>query len=293
MFGFHVDRVWAPAGSPVERHIEAARRWAADEHGFDARAAQIFVAGPRSYSLITTPGDAAGLRRYVDETGLALFAHGTYLDFPWGGSAPAAASIRRELGVCAAAGIRGLVVHLGTTPPGEVARRLPALLEGAPPQSAPPRLFLEVPAVLPRNAHYATPEGFAALVAAVREVDPRLERVGFCVDTAHLWACGADLRTRAAAEAWLQPLEGALPPGRLLFHLNDSLSERGSGKDAHAAFFAGKIWGGYRAEPRRSGLAAFVDFAVRHRVPAVAERKRDGIAADLAALARITRAADA
>ena len=116
----------------------------------------------------------------------------------------------------------------------------------------------------------------AAFFRKVREVDPELSEFGLCVDTAHLWSCGVDIASREAAQTWLEELEAVsdvIPPGAVMFHLNDSLDDRGSGVDHHAPLLQGKIWGEYAEEPKESGLAAFVEYAVRHDTVAILERK--------------------
>jgi endonuclease IV len=138
------------------------------------------------------------------------------------------------------------------------------------------RVLLETPAVAPAEAHYSTPDGIAALFRQLRdEVDPRLERFGLCVDTAHLWCSGVDLAGYAAAEGWFERLERLaplLPPEAVALHLNDSGRPLGVGPDRHAPLARGHIWGGYRARLQESGLAAVLDYARRHGVPAILER---------------------
>ncbi len=294
MFGPHVDRVHAggPGRPPLLAHIRAARA-AALAADFDARAFQVFLAGPRNFSVTLRPEEAEELRPFLAGAGLFVVAHGTYMDFPWGDSPYPARFIRDELALCARAGVAGLVVHLGKTPPAAVEARLPSL---APPPggAAPPRLYLETPAVKPENSFYETPEKLAVLFRAVRKVDPGLVGFGLCVDTAHLWSSGVDLRSYEDASGWLRRLEAVaadIPPDRIIFHLNDSFDARGSGRDEHAPLLRGKIWGEYADRPRQSGLAAFVDYAVDNRTPTILERKpKEELLGDYAAIARITPA---
>lgn len=152
------------------------------------------------------------------------------------------------------------------------------LPSGAPPaQPDCARVYLEVPAVLPKNSHYETPDKLAVLFRGIRKrVDPFLLYFGLCIDTAHIWASGADIASFEAASAWLDQLErahGVIPPHAIIFHLNDNYNGRGSGKDEHAPLFMGAIWGSYADRRESSGLAAFLDYARRHNVPTILERK--------------------
>ena len=277
MFGPHVHRANKAARRNIVERIEEERARARAE-GFDARGFQIFVAGPRSQTLTLRDAEVGQLRGLVDaDPGLRVIAHGTYLDYPWYGKPFPAKFIRRELDLCARAGIAGLVIHLGKPDVSEVVKYLPNLLAGHPAAGHPrPLLYLETPHVKPENSLYETPEKLGKLFRAIREKeDPRLCRLGLCVDTAHLWSCGVDLQSYEAADAWLTRLAGeadAIPFDRLMFHLNDSHDECGSGLDHHAALLEGKIWKDYAGAPQDSGLAAFVDFVERHDLVAILER---------------------
>lgn len=250
--------------------------------------------------------------------------------------------IRKEHLRAAEAGLAGLVIHLGKSDADHVVSILPRLmpspaeteaegvadhprwrgypkiegscrLEDADADGDTPaclagacRIFLEVPHVLPANSHYETPAKLCALFAKIRKkVDPSLAYYGLCIDTAHLWSCGADISSYEKAAAWLEGLDAcreAVPPAALMFHLNDARDPLGSGLDEHEPLFQGAIWYDFREAPEASGLAAFVDYARRHGIPTVLERKakkddargpalsaREAIGADLDALGRLLR----
>lgn len=139
------------------------------------------------------------------------------------------------------------------------------------------RLYLEVPAVLPKNSHYETPAKLRVLFEGIRKwVDPHLQYFGLCIDTAHIWASGADIASFEDASAWLAELEALhwlIPPRAIIFHLNDNVHPLGSGKDEHDCLLMGAIWGKYHLCPEKSGLAAFLDYSRRHSIPTILERK--------------------
>ncbi|PWT91090.1 MAG: deoxyribonuclease IV [Acidobacteria bacterium] len=67
-------------------------------------------------------------------------------------------------------------------------------------------------------------------------------RIGFCIDTCHLFAAGYDIRTRKKYEATIDMLLNHVPLRRILaFHLNDSKKELGSRIDRHAHIGKGFI----------------------------------------------------
>jgi deoxyribonuclease IV len=62
----------------------------------------------------------------------------------------------------------------------------------------------------------------------------RPERLGICLDTAHFFAAGYDIRSRGGWEAAISEVETLLGLGEILaFHLNDSKTELGSRVDRH------------------------------------------------------------
>jgi deoxyribonuclease-4 len=77
------------------------------------------------------------------------------------------------------------------------------------------------------------------------------DRLGFCLDTAHLWGAGYDISTTAGARDAIDRFDQLIGIDRLaLIHLNDSRSELASRSDRHEHIGAGRIGA--------AGLAAFL-----------------------------------
>ncbi len=281
--GCHVNRDWVPARAAnprpsIAEHIEAAASAARDAGGIRFGVAQIFIGGPHNQTINLGAEEAEALRALIGRTGIRVVAHSSYACNPWKGNPHAAAYIREELRSCQAAGISGLVVHLPKQPIAQVMAYLPRLVEPGAPDV---RVFLETPANTPAETYYERPSKLAALFREIRQnLDPYLSFFGLCVDTAHLWVAGVDLRGREPADRWLEDLARQIPElvepspvPRLIFHLNDSLRERGKGPDAHAPLAKGRIWAELAETPEESGLGSVADFARRHRLWAILERK--------------------
>jgi deoxyribonuclease-4 len=206
--------------------------------------------------------EAAGFRAERARWRIACVAsHGSYLPnlaspdrALWRRSV---AAVAQELARCRALGVDQLIFHPGAhMGAGEaagiarVARALEMLLEqdGAPGGT---RLLLE------STAGQGTQLGwrFAHLrdiLGAIR----RPERVGVCLDTAHAFAAGHDLRTRAGYQAMFQALDAAVGWARLwALHVNDSKVGLGARVDRHEALGRGQI-----------GAAAFRRLAVDPRL---------------------------
>lgn len=87
-----------------------------------------------------------------------------------------------------------------------------------------------------------TIEELAAIADAIaaRGVDDA--RVGFCLDTAHLWSAGYCLADPAATDALLERFDALIGLRRLrMIHFNDSKSQLGSRLDRHEHVGAGSI----------------------------------------------------
>ncbi|MEI6566611.1 MAG: deoxyribonuclease IV [Verrucomicrobiota bacterium] len=68
------------------------------------------------------------------------------------------------------------------------------------------------------------------------------DRLGVCLDTAHFFAAGYDIRTRAGWDDAIGAISDLVGPGNLLaFHINDSKTDLGSRVDRHSHIGEGKI----------------------------------------------------
>lgn len=108
------------------------------------------------------------------------------------------------------------------------------------------------------------------LIAVARQADLG-DRLGLCLDTAHLWGAGYDLRQPSVIDGLLAEIDGGLGLGALrLLHGNDTARKLGSRTDLHRHPGEGEI-----------GLAAFADLYTRPRLahlPVIMEMPGDTIA---------------
>jgi deoxyribonuclease-4 len=82
------------------------------------------------------------------------------------------------------------------------------------------------------------PEHFAGIYEKVRSH----KRLGLCLDTAHFFASGFDIRSRKGWDAAIGEIDKSVGSDQILaFHLNDSKTQLGSRVDRHAHIGAGKI----------------------------------------------------
>ena len=79
-------------------------------------------------------------------------------------------------------------------------------------------------------------------LASIYEQVKQPMRLGVCLDTAHLFAAGYDIRTPKGWNAAIAEVDSLIGLDRILaFHLNDSKTDLGSRVDRHAGIGQGKI----------------------------------------------------
>lgn len=206
-------------------------------------ALQLFVQNPRSWRERVVPEAEIALfqeERQRRHLGIVV-AHLSYLPnlaasdvVLWQRSWT---RLRSELALAKALGVDYLVCHPGHAEDGAAGReRLLAGLETTITALPPPPLLLLENTVGQRNALGADLTELGQLLMASQAP------LGLCLDTAHAFAAGYDLRRAAQRQRLLAAI--ASGPGLAtlkLIHLNDSLYPCGSRRDRHWHLGAGRI----------------------------------------------------
>lgn len=181
------------------------------------------------------------------ETGIeAIAAHTAYL-INLGSPAEkkfnqACDALARELVRAARLSIPWVVHHPGAHMKAGEAAGIQRISEGInrvldDPETRGPRLLLETCAGQGTTLGH-TFEQLAAIAERVEKKD----RIGFCLDTCHIFAAGYDIRTEAAYAQTMGRFDDVLGLDRLhLVHLNDARRELGSRVDRHAHIGQGEI----------------------------------------------------
>lgn len=239
-------------------HLSAAGGWhraveAALQLGCDA--VQLFLRPPGRWAGPAVTGEKIGSFRQVvvgSPLEAAVFAHAPYL-VNLASEDPELArrsleTVVEELDLAARLGIAGVVLHPGSAGTGSrnaaatrLRERLEEVLARAP---AGPQLLLE---------NTAGAGGLlASRVADIVELAPRSlwerERLGVCLDTAHLWAAGYDLLAGGWHQALGELAAAGLVPALRLVHINDTPVPRGSGRDRHVPPGEGQLGERFFAE---------------------------------------------
>jgi len=177
---------------------------------------------------------------------VVVFGHAGYLINLAGPSSPnrdrSLESLVQELQIATELGLPFLVLHPGAhLGQGEsvgiahVVAGLDEVLNAT--RKSPVRIALE------NTAGQGTTLGHAlAHLAAIFEAVRCPSRLGLCLDTAHFFAAGHDLRRRKTWDALLDEVDASIGLDRVLAcHLNDSKAELGSRVDRHAGIGQGQL----------------------------------------------------
>ncbi len=252
-------------------------------------AAQIFVKSNKQW-LAPAPlsaDEAKAFRAAADRSGILFFGHSGYLINLGSGDpemeAKSVDSLTRELERAEALGLPFVVHHPGS--PGDdgeeaglerISSRLKTIFRAQKKDKVRVQVALEITAGQGRQ--------LGAKFEHLREIIDRVgipERLGVCLDTAHLFAAGYDLRTLEAYKKTMAEFEKVIGAEWLrAFHLNDSKVPFASRKDRHDHLGEGEI-----------GLGAFRLIVADKRwrdVPMVLETpKEEEMAEDVANLKKL------
>ena len=239
----------------------------ARESGGDAL--QIFTSPPQRWASAAIGEDeAAEFRRSAAAEGIrATVAHDSYLINLATERADllerSVAAFRDELERACLLGLDYLVTHPGNATGGD---RSAALRQNARAVGeAIERLEGSTMVLFETTAGTGTALGWRfEELAALLEAVPAAQssRVGVCLDTAHVFAAGYDLRTDPSAV--LDEFDRRIGLERLcLFHLNDSVGELASRRDRHADIGEGRIgapaFGALLSDVRVAGIPGVLE----------------------------------
>ncbi len=177
-------------------------------------------------------------------------------------------NIKLQLLSCTKIGAWGLVLHINKIYPDDAAFVM-NILKPIVKKTKVVLLLEMVSSKSDADKTYDTPEKIDNLTTLIGCKD---NWWGWCVDTAHLWGAGIDIRSYASMKSWLDRL--TYKNKIRMFHLNGSSVVRGSGKDKHEIVFGPDdvIWKGIK--PANSGVRAIVEFAEKRKIPIICEINR-------------------
>ena len=251
LIGAHVS----PAGGPANAVARGVER--------GCRAIQIFNQSPRQWKPTTYDDEkvTAYEEAFAGSGVEALLIHAVYL-VNCASEDPdmrekSLTSLIASLDAGAALGAAGVVLHPGSAlkdDPRAAVKRAAAVIKEALAETDGCDLHLENTA----GAGGTLGRTFDELAALIDGTGGR-ERVGACLDSAHLLASGYDIRTAEGLSGVVDEFDRVVGLDRLgSLHVNDSKTALGSNVDRHAALGEGEIGeegcAAFLSEPRFDGL---------------------------------------
>ncbi|MHB8111028.1 MAG: deoxyribonuclease IV [Syntrophorhabdaceae bacterium] len=201
-------------------------------------AIQIFVKNPRSWAKREISDDERAAFGRLSAK-LPVYAHLSYLPnlAKIDGDKNNLAGLLHESSLCAELGIQFLVVHPGSNPDKLHGANMTAQAVNAVHQNYNLRILIENTAGQ-GSCLGTTVEEMARIYDGISQKD----RVQFCIDTAHLFESGWDIRIKKNWQGFIREFEKTLGPGTIgFFHLNDSKTPAGARTDRHWHIGEGEI----------------------------------------------------
>jgi deoxyribonuclease-4 len=254
-FGVHISTAGDLVGTPAR-----AKAMGAD-------VLQFFAGSPRTWKQADYTDElAADFKKAAADLKMPTYIHMMYLT-SYGSPDPklrqaSAAAAKHTMGNAEKLGVKGVVTHLGShkglgidTVMDNLRDALLSVVEN----TKESRLLLENSAGAGGNVGNSLDE-----LAQIFEAVGRDQRIGFCLDTAHLLAAGYEVRTPDGWAAVLDEFDAKIGLDRLgCLHLNDSKVDLGAKRDRHENIGAGFIGdAGFRVivnEPRLADIAGILE----------------------------------
>lgn len=233
-------------------------------------AVQIFTHGPRSTAEVKHD-----YPRVTEQTAdLSLYVHSSYPTNPWSGRDDAFVHTIDQFVAAQMLGAKGVVLHIPLMEPLPVVlvvKALSAALLALGIDDV--KVILEMKAVKQHATRsYESPAKINRLVDLLVSEGLTRANVGICIDTAHIYAGKAKIRTYAEGVAYCAAL--ARPEWVCLLHLNGNVydaKKRAGDKHAVPLDHEDKVWEG--CDYRDSGCRAFIEWAQRNDIDIILEVK--------------------
>lgn len=236
--GFHCGAGDGPKGTKLGPFLTILRT------RLPLTAAQIFISSPTSFAHCSwLPSTCKAINTYVTTHKIRLFVHAPYIMNPCTDDITVIHGLLVNLlHTAATMGAEGVVIHVGKSlklgePEG--LRRMRVFVDGvlvATAATGTPAARLLIETCAGQGTEVA--RDLKVFGAFVKEVVAThgAERVGACVDTCHVFACGYRIRSLAETVGSVIGWENVH-----LIHLNDSKTECGKRVDRHECIGHGKI----------------------------------------------------
>jgi endonuclease IV len=248
----------------ISASIEAARAT------FPLDAIQIFTHGPRFYNKLNH--DYVAVK--AASAGITTIVHSSYVTDIWKGETRLTNLAIDQFKSCKDIGGCGVVLHLPKKEPAEIVAGVKLLADELDkrPDLINQKIILEMKAVKKHaTKSYETPDKINNLIELLQAAGLTSDRVGICIDTAHIYASKADITTYAEATEYVNALKYV--DWICLLHLNGNMIPNTKARDKHAVPLGEDdfIWKDVKYED--SGCRAFIEFVRAHNIKFIVEIK--------------------
>ena len=232
-----------------------------------SRATQIFTHGPRHNNRNNIDYEKMRLLSGV----VKIFIHAPYTCFIFKGSDNAFDIMLDIFRAAQSCNSSGVIIHLPRASINVIVNNVVRLLKMLNDEQIKTPIILETPSNKPHpTMSWESPEKLTRLINAFNSIGIDPNRIGLCIDTAHVYAGGAQISTRKDATVYLK----GLPIERVyLFHLNGNEYKFPKSGDKHAIPLSNldAIWGCKKY--KESGCFEFVDWSRSLGIPIIFEGK--------------------
>ena len=262
-------------------------------HELGATAMQIFTGPSQSSSLRVKQkvNNPELIKQYLERNSIKLVIHAIYtLNLC---SAPATSKrikyaqdnliydleLAEKIGACC------VVVHIGSqgehdseTAYSNMASNVKAILAATATSAPNTKLALEVPAGQGKQIASNLADLTRLWMLCIKDIDIiSRHRLGICLDTAHLFSSGHDIRTVEQFKEYLQAFDSAIGKAHLFcIHLNDSKAPLSSRRDVHQGIGEGYLFGKSQITDALKVIQELVKFAKTLAIPVILETHSAG-----------------
>jgi apurinic endonuclease APN1 len=262
-------------------------------HELGATAMQIFTGPSQSSSLRVKQHvpEPEVIKNYLSRNNIKLVIHAIYtLNFC---SAPATSKrikyaqdnliydleLAEKIGACC------VVVHIGSqgvldseTAYSNMASNVKAILHATATSAPNIKLALEVPAGQGKQIASNLADLTRLWMLCIKDLEiTHKRRLGICIDTAHLFSSGQDIRTIDQLKGYLRAFDSAIGKEHLFcIHLNDSKVPLSSRRDVHQGIGEGYLFGKSPMPDALKVIQELVKFAKTLAIPVILETHSAG-----------------
>jgi endonuclease IV len=234
-------------------------------------AVQIFTHGPRNQRRskmdYKSVKEAAG--------SMNIYVHSSYPTNPWNGKMEIMVHTLDQFRASRELGSKGVVLHIPKITAEDTAATVKTLVKLLTEHSLMDghKIILEMKAVKQHDTlSYESPEKINRLIERLKMLDVSSDNVCICIDTAHIYAGKAQIKTYAEAKLYLDALQ--YPEWIGLIHLNGNVydsTKRSGDKHAIPLDHEDKIW--KDIEYKHSGCKTFIEWATSKNIDCILEIK--------------------